>query len=99
MTYYADRLGIKQDRLHDKLGTNANGVGARRLTQDARLPLERSGNSVREISDIFGFRDPAAFSYFFKRRPGVSPEQYRQIFQTGLKETELIGSTESHDWP
>lgn len=103
IAYYAEQLGIKQDRLHDICKRNLERTPMElvheRLTQDARLRLERSGNSVREISDILGFRDPAAFSHFFKRRSGVSPVQYREIFQTGLKGTELIGSTEYHDWP
>lgn len=103
IAYYAEQLGIKPDRLHDICKRNLERTPMElvheRLTQDARLRLERSGNSVREISDILGFRDPAAFSHFFKRRSGVSPAQYREMFQTGLNGTELIGSTEYHDWP
>lgn len=103
LTYYAKQLGINQDRLHDICKRNLERTPMEliheRLTQDARLRLERSGNSVREISDMLGFRDPTAFSHFFKRRSGVSPAQYRETFQSGLEGTKLIASTEYHDWP
>lgn len=103
ISHYAAQLGITQDRLHDICRRNLDRspleLVHERLAQDGRLRLERSGSTVREISDHLGFRDPAAFSHFFKRRMGVSPAQYRELFKTGQKGAEFIGSTEYYDWP
>ncbi len=100
LAFYAEQLGIKQDRLHDVCKRNLDRTPLEliheRLTQDARLRLERSSNTIGEISETLGFRDPAAFSHFFKRRMNVSPAQYRELFNSGLKSAE---STEYHDWP
>ncbi|MGZ9721980.1 AraC family transcriptional regulator [Rhizobium miluonense] len=103
ISHYAEQLGIKQDRLHDICRRNLDWTPLElvheRLAQDARLRLERFGGSVREISDYLGFRDPAAFSHFFKRRMGVSPAQYRELYRSGKKGAEFTGSTEYYDWP
>ena len=40
--------------------------------------LETSNLSVREISELTGFKDPAYFSKMFKEKNGFTPKEYRQ---------------------
>lgn len=44
---------------------------------NAKRYLSESMLSVVEISDICGFNDAAYFSYYFKKKTGMTPSQYR----------------------
>jgi len=48
--------------------------------EDAKRRLERTGNSVEEISWRVGYEDAAFFRRLFKRVTGLSPAQYRKRF-------------------
>jgi AraC-like DNA-binding protein len=70
-----------------------------RLVQEAKLRLERAARSVQEISDSLGFRDPANFSHFFKRRTGVSPAKYRALAATTTGIASIPLSSGYYEWP
>lgn len=100
---YADELGISTDRLHAicqrTLSRSPIELVHDRLAQEARLRLERSARSVQEISDSLGFRDPANFSHFFKRKTGVAPAKYRALAQGSPQSSAVTLASSYHDWP
>ena len=69
------------------------------MVQEAKLRLERSARSVQEISDGLGFRDPANFSHFFKRKTGVSPAKYRAVAANATSASTIALSSSYYDWP
>ena len=100
---YAAELGISTDRLHAicqrTLGRSPIELVHDRMVQEAKLRLERSARTVQEISDGLGFRDPANFSHFFKRKAGISPAKYRAMAQNMASAPLLALSSSYHDWP
>lgn len=79
---YADRLGITPPRLN-RLSRTMTGKTIGTLIQD-RLVLEAqrlltyTNATATMVAFETGFRDPAYFSRFFKRRTGLSPVEYRK---------------------
>jgi len=102
ITDYAAELGISPDRLHAicqrTLKRPPIELVHDRLVQEAKLRLERAARSVQEISDSLGFRDPANFSHFFKRKTGVSPAKYRAL-AVGAAGTAVPLSSGYYEWP
>jgi len=100
---YADEIGITYDRLHSicdrTLGKSPLQLLHQRVIQEARMRLERSGNTVQEISDSLGFNDATYFSHFFKRNTDYPPARYRRLVRS---QTDQLGETSSAgfaDWP
>lgn len=100
---YAKQLGISMDRLHAICRRHLNRAPMEllhdRLTQEARIRLERSDRTVRDISDGLGFKDPAHFSHFFKGKTGLSPARYRTAVRQTLVPSSVRANVEYHDWP
>ena len=100
---YAGDLGISTDRLHAicqrSLSRSPIELVHDRMMQEAKLRLERSTRTVQEISDSLGFRDPANFSHFFKRKAGISPSSYRSITISQTRVKSVRTSSDYHDWP
>ncbi len=100
---YAKQLGISMDRLHAICRRTLNRAPIElvhdRLAQEARIHLERSDRSVREISDSLGFKDPAHFSHFFKGKTGLSPARYRKTVRQAATSASTPVNVEYHDWP
>lgn len=100
---YAGELGISPDRLHAicqrMLSRSPIELVHDRVLQEARLRLERSARSVQEISYGLGFRDPASFSHFFKRKTGVSPARYRALARDATSASTIPLSSSYYDWP
>ncbi|MGV2105668.1 helix-turn-helix transcriptional regulator [Agrobacterium vitis] len=100
---YAARLGISTDRLHalcrKHLGRAPIELVHERLAQEGRIRLERSDSSARDISEALGFRDPAHFSHFFKRKTGLSPAAYRRMVRQSSVNPVLGTNMDYHDWP
>ena len=44
----------------------------------AKVMLRRTHHTIAGISNAMGFSQDSAFSKFFKRIAGISPQQYRQ---------------------
>jgi AraC family transcriptional regulator, transcriptional activator of pobA len=103
ISYYAQQLGISMDRLHAVCSRNLNRAPIallhERLTQEARIRLERSDRTVREISDSLGFKDPAHFSHFFKGKTGLSPARYRRSIRQVPTPSSAQINVDYHDWP
>ena len=49
--------------------------------EEAKRQLESSTTAIDEISADVGYEDPSFFRRLFKRRTGLTPKQYRQMFQ------------------
>jgi AraC-like DNA-binding protein len=100
---YAGELGISTDRLHAicqrTLGRSPIELVHERMMREAKLRLERSARTVQEIADGLGFRDPANFSNFFKKRAGISPARYRAIATSPSGKRSTQTSSDYHEWP
>lgn len=100
---YAGELGVSTDRLHAicqrMLSRSPIDLVHDRVVQEAKLRLERSARSVQEISYGLGFRDPANFSHFFKRKTGVSPMRYRALARDATSAPTIPLSSSYYDWP
>lgn len=100
---YAGELGISPDRLHAicqrTLARSPIELVHDRMMQEAKLRLERSARTVQEISDGLGFRDPANFSHFFKRKAGISPAKYRAITTSHARVVTIPTSSDYYEWP
>lgn len=53
--------------------------------ETAKRLLEESQTPVEEISVAAGYEDPSFFRRLFKRRTGLTPSQYRRMFQPFLR--------------
>lgn len=99
---YAMELGVSADRLHSicqrTLKRSPIELVHDRLIQEAKSRLERASRSVQEISDSLGFRDPANFSHFFKRKTGVSPARYRALAASASGMPTAL-SSDYYEWP
>ena len=78
---YGERLGLSLQRLN-RLTRSACGRSAlelvhERLTREACRRLIYIEAPAASLALELGFDDPAYFSRFFKRRTGLSPQQYR----------------------
>ena len=78
---YGERLGLSLQRLN-RLTRSASGRSAlelvhERLTREACRRLIYIAAPAASLALELGFEDPAYFSRFFKRRTGLSPQQYR----------------------
>ena len=50
--------------------------------QKAKDALERTAQSVEEISFLVGYQDSSFFRRLFKRETGLSPAQYRKQYRS-----------------
>lgn len=100
---YAEALGISHDRLHAlctrELERTPKALVAERLAREAGLRLERSALTIEQISHSLGFRDPAHFSHFFKRRTGLTPGRYRKQVAMAAAEGSRHRPPSFADWP
>jgi transcriptional regulator GlxA family with amidase domain len=53
--------------------------------EEAKRRLETESTAVDDISVAVGYEDPSFFRRLFKRRTGLSPGQYRRMFQPILQ--------------
>ncbi len=57
--------------------------------EEAKRLLESGPTPVDEISVEVGYEDPSFFRRLFKRRTGLTPSQYRRMFQPVFRRTDL----------
>ena len=78
---YAARVGISAAHLNalcrQVTGHSALSIIHARLMREARRMLVYTSMTIRDISDVLGFSDPAYFTRFFKRSAGLSPREFR----------------------
>ena len=78
---YASQLGMSAPRLNrlcqHEGGRSALDIVHERLTQEACRRLTYIAAPAASLASELGFADPAYFSRFFKKRTGVSPQQWR----------------------
>lgn len=79
---YADALHVSVSTLnrvcHEALGTSAKKLIQDRLLIEAKRRLIYTRQTLDQIADSLGFKDPAYFSRVFKKMEGLSPRDYRQ---------------------
>ncbi|MEI6945790.1 AraC family transcriptional regulator [Paraflavisolibacter sp. H34] len=82
--FYADSLNITPKKLSGILtrrtGKSTADLITDRLLLEGRRQLSYSHDSVKEIAYDLGFNDPFYFSRLFKKKQGLSPEQFRAEF-------------------
>ncbi|WP_223651137.1 helix-turn-helix domain-containing protein [Hymenobacter psoromatis] len=79
---YADQLAVHVVHLNRVLkevtGQTTTALIASRITQEAKLLLKQTNQSVSEVADQLGFTDVAHFCTFFKRQSGLTPSNFRR---------------------
>jgi AraC family transcriptional regulator, transcriptional activator of pobA len=79
---FAQHLGLSETGLN-RVCRRLTGITAfeliqQRIALEARRKLVYSANSVSSIAAELGFKDPAYFCRFFRRRSGASPHSFRR---------------------
>ncbi|MFO1116172.1 MAG: helix-turn-helix domain-containing protein [Beijerinckiaceae bacterium] len=79
---YARELGLSESRLNRvcriAAGRSALEIVQDRLTLEARRRLIHVAGSVAALAYELGFEDPAYFWRFFRRRTGMTPNEFRK---------------------
>lgn len=100
---YAFELGMTHSRLHAVCQRSLSRTPLQLLHQrrlhEAKLRLERSGDTVQEIANQLGFDDATNFSHFFKKNIGLPPGAYRKLVREsqGVEKAPLVQAFA--DWP
>lgn len=100
---YATALGVSTDRLHDmcrrELGKPPMRLVHERTIHEAKRRLERSTQTVEQLSASLGFRDVGHFSRFFKSKTGLPPGAFRRQAKNLEQNHEPIPTNDYADWP
>ncbi|WP_428241615.1 helix-turn-helix domain-containing protein [Gynuella sp.] len=80
VSWYARQLGVSPEHLnvicHQVAGTAALNVIHQRVVLEARRLLVYTRLNVSQVAEVLGYRDPAYFSRFFKKKVGVPPKDF-----------------------
>lgn len=79
--FYAQALNCDIKKINrisrDMTGNTVFELIQERLLTEAKIRLQTSGSSIKEISYELGFNDPSFFGRFFKKQTGQTPAQFR----------------------
>ncbi len=82
---YAQELNVSSNHLNKSvkatLGMSATGVIDEMVILEAKVLMQKKGNTISEIAFETGFEDVSYFGRFFKKHTGLSPTQYRQLIE------------------
>lgn len=80
--YYADQLLITRTHLtrtiKDVLGKTPKQIIEAKIIAEAKVLLLKNELSITQVMAEINFEDQAAFSKFFKKNTGISPNMYRK---------------------
>jgi AraC-like DNA-binding protein len=83
LPFYAHQLKVSERKLNQVVrqlaGKTAFSFLQDRLLLEAKRQLLFSSSEIKTIAIETGFDDPYYFSRFFKKKEGISPEQFRQL--------------------
>lgn len=92
--FYADQLHLSPRTLSDMVKRVFNKTVGEliklRLVLEAKRQLFFSEYSIKEIAYELGFEEPAYFSYFFKNATAISPEEFRNHWQSLPKQSPAL---------
>lgn len=84
LEFYAEHLQITKRKLSETVksvtGQTAADYIIERITLEAKRELCFNEKSVKEIAFQLGYESPYYFSRIFKKRTGLSPEQFRTTY-------------------
>ena len=85
-SFYSERMNLTAKRLNEvlknELGKTITDLVHERLILEAKREINFSSRSVKEIAYSLGYKDPAFFNRFFKKKTGVTPLQFKdQMFK------------------
>lgn len=82
--FYAEKLNISSNHLNkvckDLLGQQAGALIRDRVVLEAKRLLINPSENISAIAYHLNFNDNSYFTKFFKKSAGVSPEQFRKIY-------------------
>ncbi len=79
--FYAERLGMKVDRLNDHVkratGVTAGHLIRQRVLTEAKRQLVFTTQPIQDIAQELSFSDPSHFARFFRKHTGTTPHEFR----------------------
>lgn len=81
--FYAEQMKADIKKLNricrERTGYTVAELLKERLLTESKVLLQTSAASVKEISYLLGFNDPAFFGRFFKKHTGYTPAAFREL--------------------
>lgn len=81
-SFYAGQIGLTTKRANEIMkryaGTTIGELSYKLLLTEGKKELLKGEKSVKEIAYYLGFNDQSYFSRFFRKRTGVTPQQFQQ---------------------
>jgi AraC family transcriptional activator of pobA len=83
VNYYANRANLSKGHfsriIKNRTGKTPSQWIATVTIVNAKLMLEQSGNSIKEIAAELNFPEQFTFRKYFKQHVGVPPKEYRAL--------------------
>ena len=83
VSFYAKLLNVSPNHLNAvckrQVGETAKELLEKQILNEAKIQLQYSDNSMKEIAHYLGFSEPTNFTRFFKKHTGYAPRDYQRI--------------------